>query len=959
MSRLLVSIVLAMAGLHVTAPAADAPRSVVRDATRAVEGDSAPRLGARWNARIRRDPADRAALLGLATLARLRYDYPAAESTYRRLLTGPHDDYAVYAWLGLGDGYESRSFGRDAAREYTLALGAAREIGDRLSEGETLLRLAFVRGRLEGVRVAEALLDTAARLIPDTALDVRSRLLNRRAIVFALHGRTNEASITADSSVLLARRARDPRAEADAFRVAGQVLQYRGQWDSALVALQRSEELYRRARSRNALGASLIWHAQVLANRKRYGEMREVARRALQEGEATHNPSTVGDGHRALGVLAQMMGDWPAAAAHFKRAFAISASAGDSSGMMTNSKFLAGVALAAGDIATSKRLTLGLLTWARGADDVGTLYEGNRMLANVAAREGDTAGVTRALEAARAQLPRRPSGDLPVLLMHDEARHALTRGDLGAAERLLTAYLGLTLRSTCDVCRFDARLRLADVYARRGELGRAEREFVSATDDIDNFRARLDDAELRTLAFQSAVTDDAAASEPGGSAARAARVLGALAAGGRVEVAFALAERWRARELMDRLSRAASLRTAPPGTLSVTALAREKPRTAGELAAALPDDATAIIEYVAAAGAPTTAFVITRGGVRARVLQPLDSLGDGVGRFASLVESGADAARLGRSLGAALVQPVLSLLDQRVTRIVVIPDGPLHRLPFDALRMANGQYVVERYAVGVAPSASVVTALWARRRNAAPASSLRMLAFGDPTLTASSRDDSDDDLQRAVGVAASLPRLPGAAREARLVSRYAPIADVRLGRDASATYLKRASLRSYRVLHFATHAVVNEQTVGGTALALASGDGESGFVSPGDLAALQLDADLVVLSACRSAGGVLVGGEGLQGLTSPLLQAGARSLVATEWLIRDADAVPFVESFYDALARGLPVVDALRDAKLRALKRGDPPRVWAAFLAIGDPLVTVPLRAPPQHWWTGLLDGLR
>jgi len=162
------------------------------------------------------------------------------------------------------------------------------------------------------------------------------------------------------------------------------------------------------------------------------------------------------------------------------------------------------------------------------------------------------------------------------------------------------------------------------------------------------------------------------------------------------------------------------------------------------------------------------------------------------------------------------------------------------------------------------------------------------------------------------------------------------------------------------VLHFATHALVDEQSVARTALALTPSEGENGLVGAGDLAALSLDADLVVLSACRSAGGVLIGGEGVQGLTSPLLQAGARSIVATNWRINDQRVVPFIERFYDGLARGLNVTDALRAAKVGALAAGEPPRIWAAFLAIGDPLVTVPLREPAKSWWSRILpDGLR
>jgi CHAT domain len=115
----------------------------------------------------------------------------------------------------------------------------------------------------------------------------------------------------------------------------------------------------------------------------------------------------------------------------------------------------------------------------------------------------------------------------------------------------------------------------------------------------------------------------------------------------------------------------------------------------------------------------------------------------------------------------------------------------------------------------------------------------------------------------------------------------------------------------------------------------------------------------VVLSACRTAGGVLVAGEGVQGLTAPLLQAGARSVVATRWRIADEHAIRMIEPFYDALATGLPVGDALRSAKLAALRRGAPTREWAAFTAVGDPLVRIPLRRPPSSWrtWIAGLTG--
>jgi len=240
-----------------------------------------------------------------------------------------------------------------------------------------------------------------------------------------------------------------------------------------------------------------------------------------------------------------------------------------------------------------------------------------------------------------------------------------------------------------------------------------------------------------------------------------------------------------------------------------------------------------------------------------------------------------------------------------------------------------------------------------------------LLSFGDPAFANRNtngipKDASVETYRSAFDSAGGLQRLEASGREAQLVARFAPESEVRLRERASAAYLKRTPLEKVSVIHFATHALVDERTAAHTALALAPSEGESGFVGPGELAALQLDADLVVLSACRTAGGVVLGGEGIQGLTAPLLQAGARSVVATQWRIGDRSTARFVEDFYSALARGLSVAEALRAAKLEAIRRGAPSSQWAAFTAVGDPLVIVPLRIPSRawSWWVAVLAAL-
>lgn len=264
-------------------PQGEVPRAVVWAATRAVEQGNVARVQASWRARVARQRNDRVALLGLATLARLQYDYPAAESTYYALIAGPADRVSVYAHLGLAQGFEARSFSSAARPAYLRARTAARDLGDHIAEAEALVLMATVRRQLEGLAVGQALLDTTTRLIPDTALALRSRLQNRNAIVHAVSGRAAQASEAANAGIALARRAGDLRAEAEGWRVLGQVLQYRGQWDSALTALEQAEDRYIRARSRSELASALVWRAQVLGSQARFGEMRQAIRRMLAE----------------------------------------------------------------------------------------------------------------------------------------------------------------------------------------------------------------------------------------------------------------------------------------------------------------------------------------------------------------------------------------------------------------------------------------------------------------------------------------------------------------------------------------------------------------------------------------------------------------------------------------------------------------------------------------------------
>jgi CHAT domain-containing protein len=128
-------------------------------------------------------------------------------------------------------------------------------------------------------------------------------------------------------------------------------------------------------------------------------------------------------------------------------------------------------------------------------------------------------------------------------------------------------------------------------------------------------------------------------------------------------------------------------------------------------------------------------------------------------------------------------------------------------------------------------------------------------------------------------------------------------------------------------------------------------DDEDGWLQPSEIAQLDLSGRLVVLSACEAAEGSLLSGEGPLSLARAFFAAGASSVVATRWPLRDDDAEFVMTRFYDALADGRGVASALQHARDEAIEAGLPAAAWAGIVALGDGLrQPVPPRAPREGW---------
>jgi CHAT domain-containing protein len=225
------------------------------------------------------------------------------------------------------------------------------------------------------------------------------------------------------------------------------------------------------------------------------------------------------------------------------------------------------------------------------------------------------------------------------------------------------------------------------------------------------------------------------------------------------------------------------------------------------------------------------------------------------------------------------------------------------------------------------------------------------LAADNPTSRApSSGGEIEADLSKAMkalgkGQRDGYTRLFGAAEEAKVIENLATdrAVTIRTGFDATRRFAMSGELEQFGIIHFATHGMVNNDNpeLSGLILSLYDGHGnrQEGFLRLIDIYSLRLKADLVVLSACDTALGRNLDGEGVIGLTRGFLYAGSRRVISTLWQVQDEPTGEFMAVFYQALLRDhLPPGDALRAAQVRMWnsKRWQSPYYWAAFVIYGD-----------------------
>jgi CHAT domain-containing protein len=309
-------------------------------------------------------------------------------------------------------------------------------------------------------------------------------------------------------------------------------------------------------------------------------------------------------------------------------------------------------------------------------------------------------------------------------------------------------------------------------------------------------------------------------------------------------------------------------------------------------------------------------------------------------------------AKVARSLYESLLAPASDQLLGK-QRIILAPDGMLNYLPYESLLTSANEstqinfsklpYLALQYEVEYVPSITVLSAIKSMPK-VNEEDRKQLIAFANPA-----RDDSQPGITPEMipinrGVrdwSQRLEQLPYAAQEVENISKLFPKEKTTLfvGTDASERNVKTMNLSQYEIVHFASHGMIDEQQPQFSSLLLTRDKEEDGYLTMREVFDLKLNADLVVLSACKTGLGQRIRGEGMSGLARSFFAAGASSVLVSLWNIYDRSTSDFIRTFYNQMQTNkLTKSAALKESRKKMIQsqKFNHPYYWAPFILIGN-----------------------
>jgi CHAT domain-containing protein len=334
------------------------------------------------------------------------------------------------------------------------------------------------------------------------------------------------------------------------------------------------------------------------------------------------------------------------------------------------------------------------------------------------------------------------------------------------------------------------------------------------------------------------------------------------------------------------------------------------PSRAAELQRVLPDGELLLEYYYGEDSSDLFVFTVTRAATRAHRLNA-DGLTESVRRFRESLQNPRPDSNWQAAAAAAYDRLIRPLGLEGTPRLTIVAHGVLHYVPFNALYDGR-EPLISRTEIRMLPAAGVLRFVDSQSRP----KTKQLLAFGNPDLGQARYN------------------LPFAEAEAKLIASRVSGSRVLLRKEATKTAFIRLA-PDFRFVHIASHGAFDPDAPLQSSLYLAPDASSDGVLKVGELYSINVDAELVSLSACETGLGKVAQGDDVVGLTRGFLYAGARSIVASLWEVDDRATAELMTSFYQSVSAGSSKRAALRQAQLKAMKLNPHPFFWAAFQITG------------------------
>ena len=854
---------------------------------------------------------------------------------------------------------------KSAEASYRQAFDLWRALKDGEGEATALYRLGWMREK-QGDAAGALDLFAQAVAVYRSIGDARGEaaVLNRRAGILDDQGKTTEAVAAFEQALTLFQKLNDLHGQATSLTDIGNAYFRVDRIRLAIGAYEDAATLWKRVDDPESEGRMLLVLGQAYIAEGRPRDAQDTLEAARKAAEQSGKSDLTADVLSNLGELDQRQTRFAEAREVLQKALTLQRQSGDEEGEAITLASLGTTLLKAGDLdGAAQAQTAALALFRKGRHATGEAIALSNLGRVHHARGEDREAVARQREA-RAIFERIHDRRGMALSRYGAARSLVRLGDLAGARAELEPALALVEGLRGEAPSLDFR---ASYFAGKQHYWDL---YVDILMELHQEKAAFETVERRRArSLLDALGENRLAA--------AGQAVPALAAEARqVEESLRLAEARRGTdavnaEIRDLLARQDILRARmrEGGGEEVKGPA---PLTLREIQKNLLTPGTLLLVYSLGEDR-SYLWTVARDRLESHVLPGRGAIENAARRLLDLLPRTSQEAQAAEGRAAAALSAlVLAPARQRIAvsgRLLIVADGALQLVPFAALPAAGadakGDLLVSRHEIVNLPSASVLAQLRRRRGRDAtqrkPLEELRIAVIADPVFRAD--DPRVPHVQTAGSPAAPAPlpreltrsvrdlgpgaldRLPYTRQEADSI-----VAEVKRGKpleafgfDATRELLTGGSLRGYHIVHIATHSLIDDRQpeLSGILFSMVDPQGKprDGFLPLHRIYDLDLDAGLVVLSACDSGSGPDLRGEGLLGITRGFLYAGATQLVVSLWKVDDRSTAELMKRFYHQLFEvGLRPAEALR--KAQASMHGDPewsaPWHWAGFVYLGD-----------------------